>query len=728
MATISSDVTQNWTALTYANGDLIRARRGSTLTIDASITGTIPDRIQSQEPGTVVHIINTSTSTPIVINAGVTGNTQMDAINGGKILIEGAKISLGTGSGVAGQTFTLPTTDTGANMPRIGGIFSEQGDTLRDGTVVPRLHALADATTYSVIIDHDKAGNVYTQDTTANTVTFKRAIPSGVNVYIPNIFIANGSSGGSSGQISTNISGSIGGHDFGLTDAYLYISRMWEEVVLDHVVATTQKTTAMLQFQQAAYRMTLTNAVLIEDMAGTWTSDATYTNPAAPGADIRNAWVNSCRSNAVELSAPGNYLENVVVTNSNPGTISSYYALNLQNNRDNVLRDLIITAPTTSAFVQNCANLDIDGLEVCAGFRSDSTSTYSPNLMTILYGTGIRVTNVEEMDDTTVGLTPRRNNNAVSTSYVQDLFINNVTLRSAPAGDNTKNWAGVVSTQGLNNTYQNFTVYGQIRNRAIYATDAVEKTTYRNIYYADAQTVNTSSRSIFGTDSVVDRVSAGHSSTAIVDTQPAVEMFDVGSYLLYRNGDTDKTAGAFVQYINPSRTDPRTVFAGSTTSKLEYSRGLAYLRTDPGVDVVITSDVHTGVVGCTDASIALGSLSATTDFEVRRREGAWSTPATFNATNINSAIAALPSAADNEVQFRFTLSSITGTNDSAYIGKVELDLTLDGRVSESATVNFDPDSPWNRPLVDHQQAGSFGELVQQIHTAATSAASSRATT
>jgi len=713
MATVYSDVDQNWTALTYVNGDFIQTRRGSTLTINASITGTIADRIQAYEAGTLVHITNTSTTTPIVVNVGVTGSTQMDGTTGAKVLIEGAKISIGTGTGVAGQTFTLPTTDTAANMPLIGGIFSEQGATLRDGTVVPTLHGLVDSTLYGTVINDEKAGDVYTQDTTANTVTFKRAVPNGANVYIPNIFIANNSSHASGGQISTNTNGALSGHDFGVVDGYFYISRTFEDTELDHVVVYSSKTTSLFQAQQSAYGATIKNCILTQDPAGTFTSYPFYSHPIFKYVDARNLRVNSCRSNVLRTATSNSYYEAVIATNSYTGSISSYYPWHQEGGSNVTVRDVTICAPS-QMYVNFVKNYTFDNLRLYSAYRTDSTSTYNPNLIICQYSNGVSITNVEELDDSVTGMTARRSNTAFNTPYNTDFYMSDVIITGSSSATSTERWTTILASQGTRCTYQNFTIGGLCNSRTIYSQDQVAGGVYRNIYFTLSQTANTSSRSYFGADAVVDRVSAGTTSTP-VDTQPAVEMFDCGSFLLYRDGDTDKTAGFFTQYLNPSLEDPRTVWSGATLTKLEYVRGLAYVRTDPGVDLIITSDVHVGVVGCTATAWALGGLGGTSTFEVRRRDAAWSTPAAFNFTNVNAAIAALPSSADNEVQFRFTLTSITGTNVNSYIGKVDMDLTLDGSDAPSTAVDFEPDSPWNRPTSNHQETGSFGEIVQQIY-------------
>lgn len=714
MATVYSDVDQNWTALTYANGDTISVRRGSTLTINSSVTGTIADRVSITEPGTLLHITNTSTTTPIVYHGGVSTTTFLQATANGKILIEGDKISIGTGNGVAGQTFTLPTTDTAANLPLLGGIFSEQGATLRDGTVVPTLHSLVDSTLYGAVINDEKAADVYTQDTTANTVTFKRAIPNGVNVYIPNIFIVNSNTSTTSGQITTNSGGAVSGNDFAVVDGWFLISRLHEDTVFDHVVQTSSKNTSSLSCQQSGFGATLTNTIWTQDTTSTYTSYPLYFHPIFKYVDVRNLRSNSSRSNVMRMNSSNSYFESMVLTNSYAGTISSYNPIHAEGAKNTTWLDVTVCAPSMMYF-NYCTNATLDGFRAYSAYRTDSTSTYKPNLMVFQYSKACKVLNLEELDDSVTGMTARRGSTALNTPYNTDFYMNNITVTGSSSATSTDRWNGIIQHQGTRNTFQNFTIGGQVSGRVVSSTDAVSDSVHRNIYCTDTQTVNTSSRNYFGTDAVVDRVSAGLNSTTVLDTQPGIEMFDCGSFLLYSNGDTDKTAGVFTQYINPSIEDPRTVFSGTTTSKLEYIRGLAYLRTDPGVDVVVTSDVHTGVVGCTSTSWILGGLSGTQNFEVRRRAGAWSTPATFNATNVNSAIAALPSTAENEVQFRFTLTGISGAGVNDYVAKVVMDLTLDGSDAPTTDADFDPTSQWNRQTSNHQEVGSFGEMVQQIY-------------
>lgn len=714
MATVYSDVDQNWTALTYASGDTIQVRRGSTLTINASVTGTLADQVNVTEPGSFLHITNTSTTTPIAVNVGTTGSTILAPTTGGKLLVEGDKISIGTGNGVAGQTFTLPTTDTAANMPLIGGIFSEQGATLRDGTVVPTLHSLVDSTLYGVVINDEKAGDVYTQDTTANTVTFKRAIPNGVNVYIPNIFIVGQSSSSSGGLISTNANGAFSGNDFGITDGYLSLESTEEETVLDHVVQYTSKSTVAVNCQPSPSGTRLTNTVWTMDTTSTHTSYSVYSVQSHKSLDLRNIRINAARSNALRVSSSDSYYEAVILTNSYSTSINAYYPLTIEGASNVTIRDLTSCAPST-VFFNFCKNLDVDGLRLYPAYRTDSTSTYSPYLMAANNNTGAKFTNVEELDDAVTGMTARRFNKTFLVSYNTDLYMSDITVNGSSSATSTDRWTNILNPEGTRNTFQNFTVNGQINSRMVNATDQIAGGVFRNIYCTASQTYNTGTRNLFGPDALVDRVSSGHSNATVLDSQPAGVMRDCGSFLSYKNGDTDKTAGQFTQYINPSIEDPRTVFAGTTTSKFEYSRGLAYLRTDPGVDVVITSDVHTGVVGCTSTGWLVSGFTATQNFEVRRRGGAWSTPATYNSTNVNSAITALTSSADNEVQFRFTLTGITGTSVNSYVGNVMMDLTLDGSVAPSEDPSFDPDSEWNNETSNHTVSGSFGEMLQQIY-------------
>ena len=136
---------------------------------------------------------NTSTTTPMVVSLGSTGGTaRWQFTAGGISTIEGEWIVLGTGNGTAGQTFNIPQAQ-GVNgvgtqdVPVIQGLFIDDNDTLRDGSSIPQPCLEVDSASYTNATDHERGGNVFTFDSVAQTVTFKRAVPVGKNVLMPNI-------------------------------------------------------------------------------------------------------------------------------------------------------------------------------------------------------------------------------------------------------------------------------------------------------------------------------------------------------------------------------------------------------------------------------------------------------------------------------------------------------------------------------------------------------------
>ena len=164
------------------NGDFIISE-GAVLTIDQSTADL--RRLICSTFGTGL-IKNESTTTPIVVAIGSTGSQPFFRFEGaGKSRIEGEFIELGTGDGTAGQVFNVPLA-MGVNgvgtqsCPNLGGLWITGGsESLRDGTSVPRLALEVDDTAYGVATDQEYLGYVFKQDTSLNTVTFKRAVPLG---------------------------------------------------------------------------------------------------------------------------------------------------------------------------------------------------------------------------------------------------------------------------------------------------------------------------------------------------------------------------------------------------------------------------------------------------------------------------------------------------------------------------------------------------------------------
>lgn len=195
MATISTD--SKYSDNQQSNNGNFTIDSGAIFTIDQSTSDLRYVRCTSFGE---VKVVNESTTQPFIVSLGSTGSAPSWRFEAGAIsTIEGEWISLGTGNGTAGQVFNVPLAQgvngTGTqSCPNLGGLFIDGTDTLRDGTSIPRLALQVDDDGYTNATDHEYGGNVFKQDTSANTVTFKRAIPSGQNVYMANIIFKTGTS------------------------------------------------------------------------------------------------------------------------------------------------------------------------------------------------------------------------------------------------------------------------------------------------------------------------------------------------------------------------------------------------------------------------------------------------------------------------------------------------------------------------------------------------------
>ena len=195
MATISTDA--NYSDNQQSNNGNFTVDSGAIFTIDQS---TADLRYVRCTTFGEVKVINISTTQPFIVSLGSTGGGPSWRFeSGAKSTIEGEWISIGTGNGTAGQVFNVPLAQ-GVNgsgtqsCPDLGGLFIDGTDTLGDGISIPRLALQVDDDGYTNATDHEYGGNVFKQDTSANTVTFKRAIPSGQNVYMANIIFKTGAS------------------------------------------------------------------------------------------------------------------------------------------------------------------------------------------------------------------------------------------------------------------------------------------------------------------------------------------------------------------------------------------------------------------------------------------------------------------------------------------------------------------------------------------------------
>jgi hypothetical protein len=171
----------NYSSLTFIDGDTIFIDNLATLTIDTN-TLNIAGITFGSNGGGKVKIQNTSTSTPIFINLSGTITVATD----GRLESFGDLIEIGTGNGVT-TTFNLPSGSGGTKYTELGACWIDRGDTFRDGVSYKRTYG--HVSTLANKLSSHTFGDVFSQDTVANTITFLKPVPSGCKIYIPNIQI-----------------------------------------------------------------------------------------------------------------------------------------------------------------------------------------------------------------------------------------------------------------------------------------------------------------------------------------------------------------------------------------------------------------------------------------------------------------------------------------------------------------------------------------------------------
>lgn len=179
MATFTVTTDTNYTALSgVANGDIVNISQGAVFTIN---TDTVNLQTISCLSIGKISIVNASTTTPIFLNLGTsTLNGLLQAQAGALIEGLGAWITIGTSTGAASQTFTLPTSAGAQQYSRLGGVWV-------GGTWWPCVTSLTE-------FDSDATGNVCVHNVALNRIEFgdgtAGAVPAnGVVIQVPNIQI-----------------------------------------------------------------------------------------------------------------------------------------------------------------------------------------------------------------------------------------------------------------------------------------------------------------------------------------------------------------------------------------------------------------------------------------------------------------------------------------------------------------------------------------------------------
>jgi hypothetical protein len=636
---------------------------------------------------------NTSTTTPIIVSLGSTGGTaRWQFTAGGISTIEGEWIVLGTGTGVAGQTFNIPQAQ-GVNgvgtqdVPVVEGLFIDDNDTLRDGTSIPQLCLEVDSTSYTNATDHERGGNVFTFDAVAQTVTFKRAVPVGKNVVMPNIIFYTSSNFTGASEFDI-LSSSTGTHNW---DKCLWSGKF--EYAFNNGKKTTLKNLCLNTSLVKQFNLTsqveppVLQNVILKSLSNTVLN---ISNSASAGS-FKNLWVessNDASNNIINCSNSSSpYLEKIVTTNYSYGT----GALTNNNNRaaiftssgNSTFYDIFNFVPLqTILFGSNGSNCVADNIKFQFGCREDGTGQSNTGAIRLSNCSNNVITNVEQIKAGPlyfygIGVTC-----AAGTS---NNTIDNVVLRSGAAGSGNNRIDNVANDGGFQNRYNNFTMYGHYKDAHVVTGANSLGATFTNFYTIDKQN-ETAADFRVGARCRAEQIylnNTGNSGNGNFDPSATASGVDSLSVMGIRNtangGAIEKTDGLF--YLRMSPTDQQTdYFTAVTQTGVIFFNNNNILYIENSGDVVeLESFVHHNVSAISSALTKQGS--GTGDFDVtvkmRRPEGTYTSYVATTQSDMQAAYATLASDADNRVQFKFRIEK-TATNLTQYLQGLRFNVTLTG--------------------------------------------------
>lgn len=712
MANITINGTQNYSTLGAVQGDSLTVAANSELIIDTSTVDLI--YISGQYPRSDTTIRNTSTTTPIFVFIGNASTQAFIRAEANSTLdFDGDKIVLGTGNGTAGQTFNLPQ-DAGANnCPHLAGLYIDAGETLRSLESVPKLALNVDATAFTNASNHATIGCVFTQDQTANTVTFKQAIPVGQEVYMGNIILAKGAS---STRSDTPFTDTQNGGNLRVRYAhwseFRFLPNDANSVDVDHLTLMDRVNTQITRGSQPYY---LKNLVVNHRLATANSCNGLYARSLA--FEIRNAWLDANSTttrHGLDITAEDSYFERVVVTNY-PSTViaTNRYAITAYPTFRTKFVDCVAGWPGGLVNSRGSDNY-YDGMTFDLGCRTETHETSATHSLVVQYdGARCRMSNFTQVDPSVSNCNTWFRGNCINLQYGADYFVAEDWVLYSGATGNERTCA-IVSTQAKQTLAQNITYYGQLRCRIIQNSDGAIDPTYKNIYCVDAQTTNGSTiQPIYGM--FCQQVSNGSNNAISNHSGPQGSAFDSRSMLQYPDGDTNKTTGDLWLFFADCPDIPDYLEEITVTEPYVFTGNNSLYMFGLNNEIALTTDVYENVVGCTGLFVSVGGGTSSWQqrVAVRRPGQAWSSYVSWDAAAINTAIGALPSDGSDRVQFKFAIKSLT-SNYTHYISRLKLEVTLSGAVAPSSDPDWDPGSPWDQLLVNHTTPETFGAFVQAL--------------
>ena len=641
-----------------------------------------------------VKVVNESTTQPFIVSLGSTGSAPSWRFEAGGIsTIEGEWISLGTGNGTAGQVFNVPLAQgvngTGTqSCPDLGGLFIDGTDTLRDGTSIPRLALQVDDDGYTNATDHEYGGNVFKQDTSANTVTFKRAIPSGQNVYMANIIFKTGASfTGSSFNWDMANSGTFIADKCHWSGDFYFNGSNAKEAKIDNTTFKSDIAVSGL-FLTNQIEAPITNNIIVNVL-----DDIGFnvSNSAVAGTH-KNIWVDvknqGNSSNAVAIGTTSNAtIEQLVLTNYNTGTLNMIPQTSktglTSSSLNTIINDYYCFVPINPLLLSaGSSGTVIDNVRFQFGCREDLSQNISVNALRVQNTSNITITNYHQIKADPIY------SNATALTLVagsSNITVDNVLIKSGAASSGNNRWDNIVNDNGNSNRYNNIIVEGYTKDRAIQTNVNSLNASVTNLYFIEQQ-LESGAMNTVGARCRQEQVYLNNTqdlNNGNFDSGAQGTGVDSLSVMGIRNtangGAVEKTDGMFQLRMSPT-SEQTDYYTEVTKTGIVVFNNNNRLYIQNANDVIeLESFVHNNVSSITSGVTKRGNgvSSYNVTVKMRRPDGTYTSYVAANQSDMQTAYASLASDTLNRVQFKFRIEK-NATNLTDYLQSLSIDCSLTG--------------------------------------------------
>jgi hypothetical protein len=690
MATINTDTL--YSNNSYFNNDDFTIEEGAVLTIDQS---TVDIRFARCITFGECLIKNTSTTVPMIVSLGSTGNSpDFRFESAGVANIQGEWITLGTGDGTTGQVFNVPLAQ-GVNgvgtqsCPDLGGLFIDGTDTLRDSTSIPRLAMQVDVGGYTNATDHEFGGNVFTHDTGTNTVTFKRAIPVGQSVCMGNIIFKTGATFTPGSDVSWDLSqlGQMAMDKCHWSGVFRFSVINGKRLTINNTVLRSTNLGSYVNLSNQIEPSLFNNVVI-----NLFDDQALIISGSAFAGTFKNIWIdansNAKSRNIVTLTDTAEaYFEKIVVTNYNFGAAtpqgSSTTAILSSTSAGVILCDSYSFLPMVLVYLKaGASDCIFDNINFQYGCREDITLTTHTF---IIRATGaandLMATNIRQIKSGPMYSTGTAFSISTGTNRT---IINGVTIRAGAQGSGNEIGA-IINDNGNGNRYNDIVIHGFSSTLAIDPDINSLGAKYSNIYFVEKQ-INSNSSNRIGARMRLEQVGLtdlGNGGDGNFDDGAIGTGVDSLSVMGIKNtgdgGAVEKTDGVFCLRMSPTdlQTDYYTVI--TKTGVIQFSNTNKLYIGQANDVVELESFVHNNVTAITSDGLVDGVDEQDFDITVkmRRPDGVYTNYVVMTQSAMQAAFLTLEVHAFNQIQLKFRIEKNTVGLDQ-YIEMVNIECTLSG--------------------------------------------------